>query len=189
MKRLACLLALILWPGLAPAWDLDAAASAVRVVSVKNREIAETHRFTDLTGAVAENGLALVAVGLGSIDTGIEIRDERMRTMLFDLDAHPFALVSAQIDLPALAGLETGASQALETPLVIEANGQRLEMTAALTVTRLGPDRVMVRTAAPLILHAGAFGFTAGLDSLRAIAGLDAIALTVPVSADLVFVQ
>lgn len=71
-------------------------------MSVKNGDIEETRRFTDMSGHVGDNDLAMAAEGVGSIDTGIDIRDERMRTMLFDLATHPFALVSARVDLGAL---------------------------------------------------------------------------------------
>jgi hypothetical protein len=73
------------------------------------------------------------------------------------------------------------------TPVTIEANGMTVVTTVALSVTRLSADRVAVRTAEPLALDAGAFGFAAGIDRLRAIAGLDAIALTAPATVDLVF--
>ncbi len=187
--RIAALLAPLLWPAAAAGWDLDPSASSVSVVSVKNGDVAETHRFTNVTGAVAENGAALVAIGLGSIETGIDIRDERMRTMLFDLAAHPYALVTARIDLAALEAAEVGAEQRVVTPVTIEANGLAIATTAALSVTRLSADRVAVRSVEPLALDAGAFGFAAGIEILRAIAGLDGIALTVPATVDLVFVR
>lgn len=187
--RIAAILALLLWPGAAPGWDLDPDASTVSVVSVKNGDIAETHRFTNVTGAVAENGVALVAIGLGSIETGIDIRDERMRTMLFDPAAHPFAIATAAIDLAALEAAEVGTEQRVVTPVTIEANGIAVATTATLSVTRLAADRVAVRSVEPLSLDAGAFGFAAGIEVLRAIAGLDGIALTVPATVDLVFAR
>lgn len=73
--------------------------------------------------------------------------------------------------------------------MTIEANGLAIATTAALSVTRLSADRVAVRSVEPLALDAGAFGFAAGVEMLRAIAGLDGIALTAPATVDLVFVR
>ena len=185
----SALLAVALWPAAALGWDLDRAASSLSVVSVKNGDIEETHRFTDLSGLVGGNGMAMVAIGLGSIDTGIEIRDERMRTMLFDLPSHPFALVSTRIDLQALETTPVGGKAEVGAPLLIEANGARIETEATLIVERLGPDRAAISTAAPIPVDALALGFGPGIEALRDIAGLDAIAPTVPVSASLVFVR
>ncbi len=185
--RFAALLTLALWPAAAPGWDLDPAASSLTVVSVKNGGVAETHRFTDLTGAVAENGVALVAIGLGSVETGIEIRDERMRELLFDLPSHPFALVTTRVDLAALEALAVGAVREIPAPIGVEANGASVSTDTVLLVQRLGPDRVAVATAEPVAIDAREFGFGAGVEALRAVAGLDAIAPVVPVSVWLVF--
>lgn len=118
--RIAALLAPLLRPAAVLSRDLDPGGCAVSVVSVKNGDVAETHRFTDVTGAVAENGVALIAVGLGAIETGIDIRDERMGTMLFDLAAHPYALITARIDRAAFEAAEVGAEQRVVTPVTIE---------------------------------------------------------------------
>jgi polyisoprenoid-binding protein YceI len=183
MRRLAALLVLLLWPAVAPGWDLDPGASSLSVVSVKNGDVAETHRFTGLTGAVAENGVVLVAVALGSIETGIAIRDERMRTMLFDLTGHPFALVSTRVDLAGLEATAIGAIREIAVPLRIEAHGAGVATIARLTVERVGRDRVVIATAEPVLIDARRFGFGPGIEALREIAGLEAIAPALPVSA------
>ncbi len=185
----SAVLALALWPAAAFGWDLDRAASSLSVVSVKKGDIEETHRFTDLSGLVGDNGMAMVAVSLGSIDTGIDIRDERMRTMLFDLASHPFALVSTRVDLRALETTSVGGKAEVVALLLIEANGGRIETEATLIVERLGPDSAAIRTAEPIAVDALALGFGPGIEALREIAGLDAIAPTVPVSASLVFTR
>lgn len=183
------LLALLALPFPAFAWDLDPDRSTVAVVSIKNGDIAEVHRFTDLTGAVAEDGRFLLAVRLGSIETGIDIRDERMRSMLFDSAAQPFATVTGRIALEPFQAMPVGSVQEIGAPLVLEANGHRVETIAALRITRLADRTVAVRTAEPLLLDAAAFGYTEGVDALRRIAGLDAISLAVPATVDLVFVE
>jgi hypothetical protein len=183
----AAWIGLALWPALAGAWDLDPAASAIRVASLKNDSLSESHSFTDLTGAVAENGAALVAIGLGSIDTGVAIRDERMREMLFDLPAHPFALVTTRVDLSGLEDLAVGAVREIAAPIRVEANGVSVETDAILRIARVGPDRVAVATAEPVAVDVRTFGFGAGVEALRAVAGLDAIAPIVPTSVWLVF--
>ncbi|MBO6764410.1 MAG: YceI family protein [Maricaulis sp.] len=86
-------------------WQLDRETSSVGFVSIKSGEIAEAHHFTNLTGSVAEDGTAELLIALDSVETGIEIRNERMREHFFQTGEYPQARLTAQIDLAALTGL------------------------------------------------------------------------------------
>ena len=82
-------------------WQVDEAASSLGFVSVKNGVIVEGHRFTSLSGGVVDDTASL-SVDLASVDTAIEIRDERMRTMLFEVAEFPMAQVDLEIDGAAI---------------------------------------------------------------------------------------
>src|SRR5690606_26511938 len=61
------------------AWQLQPGQSRLNFVSVKNSTHAEVHSFTELRGSVDAQGALTLQVALASLDTGIDIRDQRMR--------------------------------------------------------------------------------------------------------------
>ncbi|PTB84854.1 YceI family protein, partial [Pseudidiomarina aestuarii] len=67
----------------ADTWRINADSSVLNFVSVKNETVAETHRFTDLSGAVTDGKLE-VSIPVASIDTQIPIRNERMLKHIFN---------------------------------------------------------------------------------------------------------
>ena len=66
-------------------WYLDGESSRLSFVSTKNANVAEVQRFLVLHGKVDPEGLAQVEVELESINSGIPLRDERMRKELFQV--------------------------------------------------------------------------------------------------------
>ncbi|MEO0680830.1 MAG: YceI family protein [Pseudomonadota bacterium] len=186
---LALLLAAVAAPALAGGWAVDSAASAFAFVSVKNGEIAEAHSFGELTGEVHEDGAAEVRLGLGSVETGIEIRNARMREMLFQVADHPLAMIHADIDLAAYDAMAVGERRMEVREIAVAANGEQAFYMAHLAITRIGEDRVAVSSALPILVEASDFGYGAGLEALRAVAGLDSISPAVPVTFDLVLAR
>ena len=168
-------------------WQLDGETSSVGFVSIKSGEIAEAHRFTDLTGSVTEDGTAELLIALDSVETGIDIRNERMREHLFQTGAYPQARLTARIDLAALEGLEPGQRTTLPLQGTLELHGVSLPVETEVTVTDLNGERVLVETTQPVLLHADDFGLTGGLATLQDLAGLPSITPVVPVTASLVF--
>lgn len=167
-------------------WTLVPDASRLAFVSVKDGDVAETHAFTGLSGGVDAEGAAQVSISLASVATGIDIRNERMRDLLFRVADFPLAEVRAATDPAAFAGLGTGDRTALDLEIEVDAQGMTAVYYAELSVTRLGEDRVAVATSAPILVDAADFGLTEGVDELRWIAGLDSISTAVPVTFDLV---
>ncbi|MEM1315006.1 MAG: YceI family protein [Pseudomonadota bacterium] len=162
-------------------WTVDGEASVLNVFSLKDGEVAEQHAFTRLSGGVAASGEARVEVSLASIATGIEIRDERMREMLFQVADWPLAEIRAQVNPAAFEGLVPGQAARVETVLTVEAYGESADYPAALVVSRIDQDRAAVSTADPIVVRAGDFGYGDGIDALRDVAGLDSISYDVPV--------
>jgi len=168
-------------------WQLDAGASALNFVSIKSGSIAETHHFGDISGSVAEDGTAELLIALDSVETGIEIRNERMREHFFQTGEYPQARLTAQIDLAALTGLEPGQRTTLPLQGTLELHGVSLPVETEVTVTDLNGERVLVETAQPVLLHVNDFGLADGLATLQDLAGLPSITPVVPVTASLVF--
>ena len=168
-------------------WYLDNESSRLSFVTTKNTEVAEVQRFLVLHGKVDAKGAARLEVELDSINSGIPLRDERMRNDLFQIKTHPDAQINAQINLQPINDLATGAQLELRLPLSVTLHGKTQTYKAELLATRLDDRRFQVVTLEPLVLHAKDFDLLTGVETLRKAAGLDAISLSVPVGAVLIF--
>jgi len=160
-------------------WTLDPADSRLSYVSIKAGEIAEANRFDALAGSVAADGTATLDIDLASVNTGIDIRNERMREIFFDVAGNPKAVVTAKLDPAAFAGLT--ASVAIK--------GVEQEIETEVLVTRVSADRVTVVPTAPVIISTDMFELTDELGELRALAQLPSITPAVPVTFTLAFTR
>lgn len=177
-----------LWAAPAQAdWELDGAASRVNFVSTKANTAAEVHTFRAVDGQVDEEGNATISIDLNSVDTAIEIRDERMRSMLFETEQYPSAALAARIDMNAINMLKPGESMVLTTEGQLMIHGTTSSITFDLSVARLTADRIMVASEKPLIVNASQVGLLAGVEKLREVAGLPSISPAVPVTFLLTF--
>jgi hypothetical protein len=168
-------------------WYLDGESSRLSFVSTKSANVSEVQRFLVLHGKVDPEGLARVEVELESINSGIALRDERMRKELFQIDRFAEALITTKIDLRPINDLAPGAQMELRLPLTVDLHGKQHEYNAQLLATRLDDRRFQVVTLEPLVINAEDFDLAPGLEALRKMAGLSAISLSVPVSAVLIF--
>ena len=168
-------------------WYLDGESSRLSFVSTKNANVSEVQRFLVLHGKVDPQGLAQVEVELESINSGVPLRDERMRKELFQIDRFSDALITTKIDLRPINDLAPGAQLELRLPLTVDLHGQKHTYNAQLLATRLDDRRFQVVTLEPLVINAEDFDLAPGLEALRKMAGLSAISLSVPVSAVLIF--
>ena len=185
---LAALLTLLASAQAAAQWTLSADDSSLSFISVKAEHIAEVHSFARLSGEIDSGGEAVVSIDLTSVQTGIDIRNERMQSMLFNTDMYPRAQVSADVDAAALSSMAVGESAVLEVPLAINLHGEVLTLPAPLRVSHV-QGGLRVDTLAPIIVKADAFALVDGIESLREIAGLPSISRSVPVSFSLLFSQ
>jgi hypothetical protein len=168
-------------------WYLDGESSRLSFVSTKNANVSEVQRFLVLHGKVEPTGLAEVEVELDSINSGIPLRDERMRKDLFEIQTFPEALITTQIDLRPINDLAPGAQLELRLPLTVNLHGKQHTYDAELLATRLDDRRFQVVTLEPLVVNAEDFDLAPGLEALRKVAGLSAISWSVPVGAVLIF--
>ena len=167
-------------------WYLDNESSRLSFISTKAASQSEVHRFLTLHGQIDEKGQARLRVDLDSVSTGIPLRDERLRTLLFDTAKFPEAQVMATVRQALITDLAPGAQLELRLPIQVQLNGRKHGYMAELLATRLDDQRFQVVTLAPLVLNAADFGLTDGVEALRKIAGLPAISLSVPVGAVLI---
>ena len=76
---------------------LDNALSTLSFVSVKKGTAGEVNTIDKLSGSLSDAGELSVTLDLASVNTKIEIRDERMKKELFETSANPTATVTAKI--------------------------------------------------------------------------------------------
>ncbi|MGX1123546.1 YceI family protein [Pseudomonas sp. HLS-6 TE3448] len=168
-------------------WYLDNESSRLSFITNKNGDVTEVHRFLVLHGKVDSKGAAELQIEMDSVNSGIPLRDERMRKDLFEVARFPYALIRAQLDLRPINDLANGAQLELRLPVTVSLHGKEHSYSAQLLATRLDERRFQVVTLEPLMLRAEEFDLAPGLDALRKVAGLQSISLSVPVGAVLIF--
>jgi polyisoprenoid-binding protein YceI len=166
----------------AAGWQIDNAQSQLNFVSIKKGDVAEVHHFDRLTGSLSDTGLFTVEIDLESVNTNIEIRDQRMREFLFDVVDFPTAILSAQVDPTVVTALVAGQSQTATVDAELSLHGQKQTLAIEVMISKLSDNKLMLVSAKPLVLNVSAFDLVQGVEKLRELAGLPSISHAVPVS-------
>jgi polyisoprenoid-binding protein YceI len=182
-------------PGSAPArnsaWSIDSGQSSLNFVTTKAGQpgvagIGEIQTFKRFSGDLDATGQIKLNIDLASVDTGIEIRDERLRTMLWNIKATPQATFSAKLGPEDLTKMAASGVADLDVTGQLELAGQTKPVNAKLRVSRLGTDKLMVLTRTPILINSNDFGLRAGVEALREVMGLNFISASAPVTFALV---
>lgn len=168
-------------------WILVNEASQLNFVSTKATHIAETHTFSELSGEITKDGAANLVIDLTSVNTGIDIRDQRMQSMLFNVASFPKAQISTRLDLSAVERLSEPTTLIIDAQLSLA--GQTAPVEGQVLVVPMDRDRVSITTVAPIIVQASSLGLESGVEALREIAGLPSIGYSVPVTFSLTFTR
>jgi polyisoprenoid-binding protein YceI len=187
IRSLTCVALLLVTQATLADWRLTG-ASKVGYVSIKNNAIAEHNYFSGVTGSLNKKGQLKVSIDLSTVETQVDIRNQRMRDLFFEVMQYPQAVVTAQLDMQELAQVESGAPLELVKPFTLSLHGVESTAEAHLRVVSVG-GRAWVSTVRPILISAADFGLEGGVAALRKIAGLEAIAAVVPVSVNLKLVK
>ena len=187
IRSLTCVLLLLVTQATLADWRLTA-ASKVGYVSIKNNAIAEHNYFSGVTGSLNKKGQLKVSIDLSTVETQVDIRNQRMRDLFFEVMQYPEAVVTAQLDMQELAQVESGAPLELVKPFTLSLHGVESTAEAHLRIVSVG-GRAWVSTVRPILISAADFGLEGGVAALQKIAGLESIAAVVPVSVDLKLVK
>ncbi|WP_133469957.1 YceI family protein [Paraglaciecola marina] len=167
-------------------WKLVEDESSVNFVSTKNQHISEVQKFTKLDGEFGSDGKLAIDIDLASIDSGIEIRDTRMREKLFMVDKFPTAKLIAQLPKAVLA-LPKGETRLVSLPATLSLFGHSNEIQVSVQVTRKADNGIVATSTKPILISAKDYDLAPGIEVLQKLAGLSGIGLTVPVTFNLVF--
>jgi OmpA-OmpF porin, OOP family len=168
-------------------WLLNASASHFYMQTAKANAIIETHQFTGLDGAITRDGDATVKIDLISVASGIDVRDVRMRFLLFETFKFPYAEVKAKLDMAKLQELLTTTRIPYNLKFTLDLHGFAKEFETPVTVTRLNDKAIAVTSAKPVIVSAENFGFLDGIAKLSEAVNGTPIVRAASISFDLVF--
>lgn len=166
-------------------WTLDGAHSKLAFGSIKKNWIGETHSFRSISGSVDADGAVAIDVNLASVETNIDIRNERMIEHVFKNVAT--ATLASQIDMAALNDMPVGAMSVMELEGTLSLVGTDLDLDAEMFVVRLSESRVMVTTDSMIFLDTEEAGIDPGINTLMELAELPGITRAAPVTMRLVF--
>ncbi|WP_286234434.1 YceI family protein [Thalassotalea sediminis] len=187
-KTIAALLGLMTLPALAD-WQLVSEDSSLNFTTFKKEHVAENHTFESFNATIADDGKVMLSIDLASVNTNIAIRDQRMQEHLFATTLFPNATFAASISPKILNNLKQGEikTQLLKGEIALHGNTQSVELSV--NVSRLSKDKILVTSAAPLLVKAKDFDLVKGINQLQKLAGLPSISHTVPVTFTLSFTQ
>jgi outer membrane protein OmpA-like peptidoglycan-associated protein len=148
-------------------WTLQPEGSALNFQSVKNETKVESSRFATFAGGIDSEGLATVRIALESVDTGIDLRNVRMRFLLFETFQFPEATVTVQLTPDMLDGLAQSRRAVLSLPVDLALHGVTKTLSADLSVTLLGDDTVSVASRTPISVATADFALDGGVTKLE----------------------
>jgi len=163
-------------------WTLVPEASSVSFVSIKKGSVGEVHHFRSLAGGIDDANRVRLEIDLGSVDSGIPVRDERMREWLFETARFPKAVVTATLPDDSYRQMAAGDAADANLTVTLQLHGVSQTMQASLVVVALSADDLLVATRDPVIINAADFHLVRGIEKLREVANLPSIATAVPVN-------
>lgn len=166
----------------ATSYRLAADDASVNFISTKAGAVAEIHRFGQVVGTLGEDGGVRLVIDLASVDTAIEVRNERVRDMLFDIARFPEALIRADLDPALWQDLAPGERKSVEVLGSLALHGEEGQIRLVVDVVGAADGGLIVTSRLPVIVNAGQFSLAEGVERLRAVAGLPAISPAVPVT-------
>ena len=121
-------------------WTLDGDASSFYYVTSKAAAISEVNTFGGLSGAIADDGTATLVIDLATVNTAIEVRDQRMRDIAFKVGEFPTANVSVKVDAAALDGMAPGTLSTGSHTATVSLHGVSKDVMAELQIVKLDAD-------------------------------------------------
>lgn len=169
------------------AWTLNTTDSYLNFVTTKNTHNVEVHNFTSLSGDISAANVATLTIDLSTVNTGVALRDQRMRDLLFDVVNFPTATVTVAVPSTLISGLAVGQSATTDISASLNLHGVTGAITTKVSVQKLSANRVLVQSLSPILVKAGDYALTDGVEALRAAVGIASISVAVPVDFALVF--
>lgn len=171
--------------------ELPVADGSLNLVTVKDAGVEVPGEFRTISGTVAmplgapQGTTADLTIDLASWDSGLELRDDRVRATFFGVDAHPTATFR-------LDGIETGGALGVVGDRLegtargtLTWRGKELPVEAPVAITRRAEKTVEVMSTSPFTVSISALDMGAPLQALIELCQHQSISDEVRVSIDL----
>ena len=168
-------------------WDLVNEESSVTYVSIKKSKVGENNSFTKIKGKINDTGEVEVSIDLSSVETNIEIRNKRMKEILFNTARFAEATISGSVNLTRANNLEVGKAYTDSINLNLSLHGVSNKVNSTVIIIKLSDERLFITSLSPVLVNAGDYGLSEGVEKLRNIAKLPSISSVVPVTFSLTF--
>jgi len=185
LKAVTIASAIVATPVLASGWTLAPEGSHLAYGTIKKDTIGEVNSFTNLSGHVSPDGKAEIEIDLSSVETNIDIRNERMVEYVFRKAGT--ATLTAGFDMAEVSALGVGETTTIDAEAMLSLVGTEIEFDAEMFVARLTETSVLVTTNDMIFVSTEDAGVNAGVDKLMELAELPGITRTVPVTARFIF--
>ncbi|WP_152563339.1 c-type cytochrome [Ruegeria halocynthiae] len=185
LKAVTIASAFVATPVLAESWTLAPESSHLAYGTIKKDTVGEVNSFSGLSGHVSPDGKAEIKIDLSSVETNIDIRNERMIEYVFRNAGT--ASLTADFEMEEASGLGIGESAIIDAEAVLSLAGTDIEFDAEMFVLRVSETSVMVSTNDMVFLSTEDAGVNAGVDKLMELASLPGITRSVPITARLMF--
>ena len=159
-------------------WTVEPDSATVTFLSIKQHDVMELSSFSGIHGQIDAAGVATVTIDLESVDTGIELRDVRMRAFLLETDTFPVANITATITDEMLADLSDTGSKEIILPFNLDLHGMVVSREVSVVVTLHGERRVSIISNEPIFLHLADFDLLRGIAALEEAAGVTIAPIT-----------
>jgi OOP family OmpA-OmpF porin len=147
-------------------WVLNPGQSHIYLQTEKMQGVVEKHEFTSIDGNVGRNGDARIKIDLASLETGIDLRNVRMRFLLFETFKFPSAEITANLDKAKLAALATSSRMSYTLAARVNLHGIVKDFDIPVTIARLNDTTVNVSTIKPVEVSGETFDLMPGLAKL-----------------------
>jgi outer membrane protein OmpA-like peptidoglycan-associated protein len=172
---------------LTDAWHLDPKSSSITFQTVKKNTIVETSKFAIFDGTIDKDGTAKIDIKLESVDTGVDLRNVRMRFLFFETYKYPIATITAKLDMAQLADLKAKRRIPYDLKYTVSLHGIEKQMESPVIVTLVTDDSVSISSAAPIVVPVQDFNLQGGLEKLEDAVGGITIVPSGSLSFDVLF--
>lgn len=170
-------------------WTLDPARSELSFVTTKDAHVADNHYFRDFTARVSDDGKAELIVQTASVETNIDMRDKRLKSIFFNVEKFPQAKVNLMIRASLAKPRPAGSMKTADVSGMLELVGVQQLITGRITIYHLADGSMAVDSADTVLVDTEDFGLLPAVNKLRDMAGLNSVSVKVPVSFRLVFTR
>ncbi|MGM8892190.1 YceI family protein, partial [Psychrobacter sp. 1Y1] len=144
----------------AATWNVDNDASNVNFISIKKGDIGEIHYFESMAGTLNDKGKFSLSISLASVVTNVEIRDERMESLLFEVDKYPKLTLSANIEPKLVNDIPVGSILITSIDAEVALHGKKQTMAFTVSIAKLSDSKILVASVMPTIVNAESFGLS-----------------------------